>query len=77
MKEVKVKGCEDCLFRYTDYDDFAVDSDTLEKCILAENLEYKEYIIDIYDTKQNQESKLNTPSWCPLIKDSIIFKKIL
>lgn len=71
-----IKGCFECPFRYSDYDDFAVGDDTLEVCTLAREMKLKNYFIYMYDTKQNQHAKLKTPKWCPIRTKPLLLKYI-
>ena len=63
---IEITGCVDCPFRTCEWDDFAVGSDMIEKCILNMNNRSIDYIIELYDTKKGEESRLETPEWCPL-----------
>lgn len=74
MKEISIRGCGECPFRYTNWDDFAVGNDTLEICTISMNLGFQKYFIDCYDTKNEEEPELLTPDWCPLKQNSILFK---
>lgn len=70
-----IKGCFECPFRYSDYDDFAIGDDTIEVCTLAQHLRLKQYFIDSYDTKANQSyKKLKTPIWCPVKEKPLLLK---
>lgn len=69
MKEIKVNSCEDCPFRYMDYNDYSVGYNTMEICMLSQYNRLNDYIICIYD-QGNIEPDLTSPDWCPLIKES-------
>ena len=73
-KTIFVTGCENCVFRHAEYDDFAVGSDSTETCVLAYNLRKPEYFIDMYDSKKGEGAKLETPEWCPLKEGNVLVK---
>ncbi len=64
-KNIKVTGCSNCPFMASDYDDFAVGYDTIDKCMMAKYLDFKETVIDIYNMFE-EDNKRETPDWCPL-----------
>lgn len=69
-----IKGCTDCIFRYSSYDDYALGYDILDICVLSNN------IIKAYDSfTEKREYKLRTfrrtPKWCPLDQKNLIIKK--
>ena len=66
INEINIKGCVDCPFRYTDWNEYSIGDDILEKCILGQNLRLTDYFIDSYDSKKEEELKLKTPKWCPI-----------
>jgi hypothetical protein len=79
--EYTVNGCDDCLFRHTEWDDYATHHDTTEICVLnynhrllhPESKEIFEYIITSYDGGV-EEIEIETPQWCPLKINSISIK---
>ena len=83
MVDIKytVSGCGDCLFRYTEWDDYATYHDTTEICILnhnhwithPESRQNFEYIITSYDGGA-EEIEIKTPMWCPLKTNSVSIK---
>lgn len=72
MKKLKITGCNDCPFKATEYDDFAVGSDYITRCTLANHLEYPESLIDMHDSKKGEfTNNIKTPSWCPIKENSL------
>lgn len=65
-QEIKVKQCHDCPFYHLKWDSWAVGRDTITSC----NLEKK--TIEVFDTKANEEAKVEIPEWCPLKKASFL-----
>lgn len=66
-----VTGCNDCPFRYSDYDDYAIGNDTLEICTLKMQLDQQkkvnsDYFIDSYKRNETNKESFKTPEWCPL-----------
>jgi hypothetical protein len=68
-----IKGCYECPFRYSDYDDWAVGDDTCEICVLAQNMNLPDYFIVCYKRGFDDDIALDTPEWCP-IKETFSIK---
>ena len=64
-KNIKVTGCSNCPFMVSDYDDYAVGYDTIDKCSLAVFLNLKNTVIEVYNMFE-ENGERNTPDWCPL-----------
>jgi hypothetical protein len=80
MQTIKVTGCVDCPFHYTNYDDFAVGNDTLEICLLKQRMDTEnkvnaDYFIDCWDTKHSEDIVLKTPEWCPIKSEGVTIEK--
>ncbi len=65
MAEIKVSNCGNCPFCVIDYDDFAIDNDTVAICGLKK-FQGEMFIIGYCDTKFGQEIDYYLPKWCPL-----------
>lgn len=76
-KVIVVKGCNDCPFCYSEYDDYALNNDTLVYCILAIYNKSNKYFIDAYndhgDDRENHPKE--TPDWCPLNNEELRIKR--
>jgi hypothetical protein len=68
-----IKGCYECPFRYTDYDDYAIGNDTCEICVFARNMDLPDYFIASYKREFDDEIVFDTPEWCP-IKETFSIK---
>lgn len=67
MNEIKIKNCNDCPFRFSDYDDFSTsEKDTCEICILARYLEFDDDIIECYSMYKKESDNFIRPEWCPI-----------
>lgn len=65
--KIKVTKCNNCPFKVSNYDDFAVGYDTVLQCNLKSYLGFKSTILRIFDSI-NGEPIIPIPSDCP-IKD--------
>jgi len=77
MKKTKtyiIKNCLDCPFSYTEYDDYALNLDTMEICNLAVNLNINDHFINVYNRIDEENIKHKIPKWCPLKKESLLLK---
>ena len=71
MKKINVSGCIDCPFRGSEFNDYAVGFDSIDSCELARFFNYKDNIIVVYNMC-DEDSKLETPKWCPLKENTNI-----
>lgn len=69
-----INGCIDCPFRYSDYNEFSIGSDTLEICVLTQFMNTRDSFIDDYDSVAGDSFKGKTPAWCPLKEFPVTIK---
>lgn len=69
-----INGCIDCPFRYSDYNEFSIGSDTLEICVLTQFMNTRDSFIDDYDSVAGDSFKGKTPAWCPLKESPVTIK---
>ena len=66
MKNIEVKKCTECPFRYDDFDDFSMGDDTVMVCSLANHLRLPNIFIGSYSSWDEEKSCSELPEWCPL-----------
>ncbi len=74
--DIKVTGCEDCIFREFSYDEWAIGSDCMNFCTLARYKNMPDNIINMYrGSGTDDDDRIDTPEWCPLMLEDINIKK--
>lgn len=63
---MKVTGCHNCPFKYSDYNPDSIGCDTVDICVLAEFLDFDEVFIAAYNITEGSSSDEEPPIWCPL-----------
>lgn len=64
MTQILVNNCNECPFNYKEYNDWAINENTIEICRLSEFFNLEESIIDTYD--KNQSCK-----YCETLEDEL------
>lgn len=67
-----VNFCGNCPFLYSDYDDFAVGSSTIDICNLARFLKKPNDCVSVHDD-YGYDTESTTPEWCPLKDEEFVF----
>ena len=71
----EISNCSECPFAYHDINYESCGNDTILDCVLAMNLKQNEYILDCYDSDdEDYKRKYEIPDWCPLKKEELILK---
>lgn len=66
--KIKVTKCNNCPFKVSNYDDFALGDDTLLECNLKSYLGISDTFIGSYNLADDSEKLIPIPEDCP-IKD--------